>query len=133
MALIAEARKWVGTPYLYGGQGLEPGEKVDCSRLIQRVVKKVFDLDIPRTSADQWDSRLLGDRIAPADLTPGDLVFFKWPGNPRVTHVGVYTGRDRVGIQVISAQGTLKKPDSVKESTGVTSVWFGEIVGGRRL
>lgn len=133
MSLITEGRKWIGTLYQYGGQGLEPGEKVDCSRLTQRVVKKVFDLDIPRTAAEQWDFKALGDRVAPADLAPGDLVFFKWPGSFRVSHVGIYVDRDKTGIQVISAQGSLKRPDSVKESKGVTSAWFGEIVGGRRI
>ena len=44
-----------------------------------------YGVDLPHYSGSQF---LLGTRVAPADLKPGDVVFF---GSP-IHHVGIYVG-----------------------------------------
>lgn len=77
-AIVAEARKYIGTPYRAGGGS--PGG-FDCSGFTAYVFSK-FGVSLPRSSGAQ---RGAGRIISAAEARPGDLVW--WPG-----HVGIYTG-----------------------------------------
>lgn len=77
-AVIAEARKHVGTPYVHGGRS--PGA-FDCSGFTSYVFAK-FGVSLSPSSAAQ---RHQGRVVSAAEARPGDLVW--WPG-----HVGIYTG-----------------------------------------
>lgn len=86
-ALLAEAKKWIGTPYKYGG---EDKRGVDCSGLVLNVYKSALDIKLPRNSAAQsaYCSPLGKDM-----LMPGDLIFFATSGSKnKVSHVGIYVG-----------------------------------------
>jgi cell wall-associated NlpC family hydrolase len=79
----------LGVTYKFGGNTPEAG--LDCSGLVRHVFQEVTGFTLPRTSKEM--SRL-GARITPADLEPGDLVFF----NTRrfaYSHVGIYLGDNR--------------------------------------
>lgn len=80
----AEYARWRGTPYLLGGV---TKRGVDCSAFVQHVYADAFGVDIPRSTADQVRE---GQRVQPAQLKAGDLVFFRPPGASR--HVGIYLG-----------------------------------------
>lgn len=77
-AIVAEARKYVGTPYVH--RGTSPGG-FDCSGFTSYVFSK-FGVSLPTSSSAQ---RGAGRVVSAAEARPGDLVW--WPG-----HVGIYTG-----------------------------------------
>ncbi|MDN3526077.1 NlpC/P60 family protein [Halomonas sabkhae] len=86
-ALMDQHERWLGTPYQLGGT---TRRGVDCSALVQNVFADTFQLDMPRTTANQVHE---GRRVAQSELRPGDLVFFRPPGAYR--HVGIYVGDGR--------------------------------------
>lgn len=81
---MAFARKQLGKPYVWGGNG-SPG--FDCSGLTKAAFAAV-KITIPRTAQTQYNH---GPRLpAGAELKPGDLLFF---GTPRkIHHVGISLG-----------------------------------------
>ena len=84
--LVLTAERFTGVPYQWGGESSVDG--FDCSGLTM-VVYQLNGLDLPRTSAAQWQA---GQPIAREELEEGDLVFFATRGGGRVSHVGIYTG-----------------------------------------
>lgn len=78
---VETALGYYGVPYLWGGESVRG---FDCSGLVLYVFKQ-HGVNLPHYSGSQF---LLGTKVAPADLQPGDAVFF---GSP-VYHVGIYVG-----------------------------------------
>ncbi|MGY1683582.1 transglycosylase SLT domain-containing protein [Geodermatophilus sp. SYSU D01176] len=87
-AVVAEARRYLGVPYLWGGT--DPAKGLDCSGFTQLVYGNL-GIDLPRTSSQQATA---GRPVANlADARPGDLVFFDHSsGRPGIDHVGIYVG-----------------------------------------
>jgi peptidoglycan DL-endopeptidase CwlO len=86
-AVVAQARKYLGVPYLWGGT--DPAKGLDCSGLVQRVYGDL-GVDLPRTSSQQATA---GTAVASLDdARPGDLVFFDHSSRPGIDHVGIYIG-----------------------------------------
>ncbi|MEY9850092.1 NlpC/P60 family protein [Streptacidiphilus sp. MAP5-3] len=85
------AQTKLGTPYLWGGEGLaSQGYRFDCSGLTQAAYASV-GITLPRVAADQWYA---GPHPSRSQLQPGDLVFFATdPHDPAtIHHVGIYVG-----------------------------------------
>jgi hypothetical protein len=91
-AVVAEAQKYLGVPYLLGGT--DPTKGLDCSGFTQLVYKNL-GVDLPRTSSQQATS---GQPVASlAEARPGDLVFFdNSSGRAGIDHVGVYIGNGKM-------------------------------------
>ena len=85
--IIAEAEKYIGVKYVYGGTS---PSGFDCSGLVQYTLKNV-GISVNRSSRDQYKN---GVAVARSDLQAGDLVFFSKGGS--ITHVGIYAGNDKV-------------------------------------
>lgn len=79
------ARAQIGKPYVWGAVG---PNSYDCSGLTQ-AAWKAAGVDLPRTT---WDQVEVGQRVATADLLPGDLVFFY----DDISHVGLYIGEGQM-------------------------------------
>lgn len=85
------AQTKLGTPYLWGGEGLpSQNGRFDCSGLTQAAFETV-GITLPRVANDQWYA---GPHPSRDQLRPGDLVFFATDLNdPRsIHHVGIYVG-----------------------------------------
>lgn len=82
--VIATAREFVGTPYVWGGLGV-PG--FDCSGFINKVYA-LNGYDLPRVSREQV---FIGVAVPRQALSTGDLLFFtEQPGETRISHVAMY-------------------------------------------
>jgi cell wall-associated NlpC family hydrolase len=77
-----EALKYLGVPYVWGGE--TPAIGLDCSGLV-KIVFEQFGVDLPHYSRAQAK---LGASVGYDELQPGDLVFFGQP----IHHVGIYLG-----------------------------------------
>lgn len=101
--LVREARKWIGTPYAYGGH--TRGKGTDCSGMIMELFLSVYNIKLPRSSAMQ---REFSQPIEFGSMMPGDLVFFTTGKNSnRVNHVGLYIGDNRM-IHASSSRGVME-------------------------
>jgi peptidoglycan DL-endopeptidase CwlO len=91
-AVVAEAQKYLGVPYLWGGT--DPSKGLDCSGFTQLVYGNL-GVDLPRTSSQQATA---GRAVASiADARPGDLVFFDYSSSRAgVDHVGIYIGNGKM-------------------------------------
>ncbi|MCR4310655.1 MAG: NlpC/P60 family protein [Deltaproteobacteria bacterium] len=85
--LLRVAHGMLEVPYRFGGTTLWG---LDCSGFVQKTFA-FLNLDLPRSAREQFRE---GAKVAKADLSPGDLVFFrtyaKYP-----SHVGIYLGDNR--------------------------------------
>lgn len=99
--IIAEARRWIGAPYVHGGKSRRG---TDCSGMVMVIYEEKAGVRLPRNSARQQEFCL---PVRRTDLAPGDLVFFSSSvrGN-RISHVGIYTGDDRF-IHASSSRGVM--------------------------
>jgi cell wall-associated NlpC family hydrolase len=79
----------VGSPYQYGGTSPETG--LDCSGFVGYVFRQAAGVTLPRDSLSISES---AQPVEPAELQPGDLVFFD-TSNRAFSHVGIYLGDDR--------------------------------------
>lgn len=88
VAAAADALRYLGLPYKYGGDGPQDGG-LDCSGLVQRAFREV-GVSLPRTAADQ---AAVGVPVAGLDeARPGDLLAFGSPAD----HIGIYLGDGRM-------------------------------------
>ena len=89
-AIIAEAEKYLGYPYIWGGSS--PSTSFDCSGFVSWVINH-----------SGWNVGRLGAQglcnictpVSSANVKPGDLVFFTGTyDTPGVSHVGIYVGNN---------------------------------------
>ena len=92
-AIIAQAEKLLGVPYLWGGMS---AKGVDCSGLV-RISHIMNGILLPRNASQQIKC---GERVPLDQLQRGDLVYFGTPATDdkpmRVTHVGIYLGNNKI-------------------------------------
>ncbi|RBY89547.1 NlpC/P60 family protein [Blastococcus sp. TF02A-30] len=105
-AVVAEAQKYLGVPYVWGGT--DPAKGLDCSGLVKLVYGNL-GIELPRTSSQQATS---GKAVASlAAARPGDLVFFDHSSSRAgIDHVGIYIGNGKM-IAAPQAGETVKVQD----------------------
>lgn len=80
-SLLNHGKKFIGTPYLWGGTS---PKGFDCSGLVHYIYQKQ-GVSIPRNSREQFSRLPVAN-----NPQPGDLVFFR--RNGVINHVGLYLG-----------------------------------------
>lgn len=91
--LIAEAEKYIGYPYVWGGDS--PETSFDCSGFISYIFTHSGVYNIGRRGANGLYS--MCRKISPEEARPGDLIFFEGTMGEDVggmTHVGLYVGNN---------------------------------------
>ena len=87
--LIAEAEKYLGYPYVWGGSN--PSTSFDCSGFVSYVLTNSGLVNTGRQGAQGLYN--VCSPVSSADVKPGDLVFFVGTyDTPGVSHVGIYVG-----------------------------------------
>jgi hypothetical protein len=88
-ALIAEAEKYLGYPYVWGGSS--PATSFDCSGFVSYVLTNSGLCNTGRLGAQSLYN--ISTPVSSANAQPGDLVFFVGTyDTPGVSHVGIYVG-----------------------------------------
>jgi lipoprotein Spr len=82
--LLQKIDEWWGTPYALGGSSKRG---VDCSYFTLDVMNAIYNTNLKRTAAEQYDQ---SEKIDWSDLKEGDLIFFKTDGSRSISHVGIY-------------------------------------------
>lgn len=89
-ALIAEAEKYLGYPYVWGGSS--PSTSFDCSGFVCWVYTHSGVYNLPRTTASGIYSQCA--HVSPSEARPGDCIFFTgtYASAGPVSHIGIYVG-----------------------------------------
>jgi soluble lytic murein transglycosylase-like protein len=116
-AVVADARRYLGIPYVYGSN--DPTKGLDCSGLVQKVYGDL-GITLPRVAADQAKA---GQAVASlAQARPGDLLAFNSP----VDHIAIYTGDGKMIAapqtgDVVKIQDVYKAPTAIRRILPDTS------------
>lgn len=89
-ALIAEAEKYLGYPYVWGGSS--PSTGFDCSGFVSYVLNNSSVYPMRRTNAQGIFNQCA--IIPRSEAKPGDIIFFTgtYDSSGPVSHVGIYVG-----------------------------------------
>lgn len=116
--LIATAKKFIGTPYKFGGT---TPKAFDCSGYIQYIFA-TQGIKLPRTADEQYK---LGKNYAVTKLEAGDLVFFSTDSSGDVSHIGIYLGYGQF-IHASSSRGVV-----IDKLSG--DYWAKHLYGGKHI
>lgn len=78
---------WMGTPYLWGGT---TKYGIDCSAFVQKLIDYVYEVNIPRTSIEQFYTNWIELFGSTKYLSEGDMIFFRTISGTTVSHIGFY-------------------------------------------
>lgn len=128
--IIADAKKLMGLPYLWGGTSIKG---IDCSGFM----KTIYFLNgviLPRDASQQ---ALTGEIVEPGEnfenLQPGDLLFFgskaREGKKERVTHVGMYIGNG----EYIHSSGKVKINSILAEKPNFNKHYFNGFLRAKRI
>ena len=88
-ALITEAKKYIGYPYVWGGSN--PNTSFDCSGFVCWSMTASGVWNVGRTSAQGLYNACTP--VSASNAQPGDLIFFVGTyDTPGISHVGIYAG-----------------------------------------
>lgn len=127
-AVVATARRWLGTPYLWGGR---TRWGADCSGYVQAVYR-LHGFLLPRDSHQQAE---IGELVEPGSelegLQLGDLLYFRAHDSARVTHVALAAGGPHI-LHAAQPRGAVNE-DSLHGDSELERSLRARLVRARRL
>ena len=117
--ILAEAQKYLGTPYVSGGAS---PAGFDCSGFVYYVLKEL-GFSPTRTPAAQFN---MGSAVTKENLKPGDIVFFANTYISGISHVGIYAGNGQF-IHSPNSRSTVSYSDLT------SGYWANHYYGARRV
>lgn len=101
--IVAEAKKWIGTPYRH--QASRIGTGCDCLGLVRGIWRSFFGIEPeqPPPYSPDWAETGGGDPmmdaarrhlIATTDCLPGTVILFRWRAGLPAKHMGIAAGPD---------------------------------------
>ena len=92
-ALMEEAMKHLGKPYVFGASG---PNSFDCSGFVSYVLSHSIKPGFGRTTAQGIYNQCTP--VSPENAQPGDLIFFQgtYSTSSTVTHIGIYIGNGQM-------------------------------------
>ncbi len=111
----------VGSPYRLGGISPETG--LDCSGFVGHVFRQTTGVTLPRNAQAISEA---AHPLDPAELQPGDLVFFNTLKRA-FSHVGIYLGDNRF------VHATSSRTGAVMISSLSERYWRDRFDGARRI
>lgn len=117
--ILAEAQKYLGTPYVMGGAS---PSGFDCSGFVYYVLKQLGYAPY-RTPADQIQ---MGTSVSKENLQIGDIVFFAGTYKSGISHVGIYAGNGQF-IHSPNSRSTVSYSDLT------SGYWANHYYGARRV
>jgi NlpC/P60 family putative phage cell wall peptidase len=105
--VVAEARRWIGTPYRH--QASLKGVGCDCLGLVAGVWRALYGNlpEAPPPYAPDWAEAGVGEPLADAahrhlvpvsggEITAGQVLIFRWRDGVAAKHLAIATGSDRM-------------------------------------
>lgn len=119
-SLLSLAKKFVGTPYVWGGTSPRGW---DCSGFTQYVFGKI-GVRLGRTTYDQAKQ---GTQVSYSKAQPGDLLFYHYAQDSQggINHVAIYLGGGRQVAAANRRVGTVIQPVDTKNLVMVRRVLGG--------
>lgn len=111
--LVDSAQKFIGTPYVWGGESTEEGG-MDCSGFVYNALRGA-GYDIGRTTANGY--RSYGKVVSKEEMQPGDLIFFG--KDKKATHIGIYIGN---GQMIHSSGGSKNTKDNPGKGVEIRNI-----------
>lgn len=115
MSVVDIARRYIGSPYVFGANGEKPGDKMDCSKFIQNVMRDM-GISISRTTHTQKNE---GQPVNFNEMIPGDCIYYDghvvmYIGNGNIIHASpngvvernLYDTKKIITIRRFLSQGT---------------------------
>ncbi len=121
--IVAEARLWIGTPYIH--QQAARGAGCDCLGLVRGVWRGLFgaeperppaysmDWSEPQGEERLWDAAMRHLSPKPVDTPePGDVVLFRMRAGSVAKHLGIQTqtGDAAAFVHAYSGHGVVESP-----------------------
>ena len=117
--ILAEAEKYLGVPYIYGGAS---PSGFDCSGFVYYVLKQT-GYSPSRTLSKLYE---MGSKVEKDDLQIGDIVFFSNTNGSGLSHVGIYSGNGEF-IHAPNSRSTVSYSDLT------SGYWANHYHGARRM
>ena len=88
--IVDIAKKYLGTPYVWGGKSMDAGG-MDCSGFVYNVLKDA-GYNVGITNSQGY--RAYGTAVSKSDMQVGDMIFYG--KNNKASHMGIYIGNGQI-------------------------------------